>query len=256
MTDQIPQMQLVEAKAEPSVALMLQKVIDKGITKDNVTALESLVGLYDRMQAKNAEREFNSAFVKLQSEMPKIQADKMVTGSNGVVMYRYSSSEEIHDQARPYLIKNGFSIRSGQKMDGDRVTATATLMHVSGHSVSSDFTARSGKGAPGMNETKCDLSASTIAEREALCNLLDISRSSRQDDANMIGTPIGKALAEDLEKRVKAVGSDSETFLKFAGASKFEDISDEKWETLDSMLKRKEAAKAAREKLSPEGEWK
>ncbi len=31
-----------------------------GITKENVSALESLVGLYDRMQAKNAEREHYS----------------------------------------------------------------------------------------------------------------------------------------------------------------------------------------------------
>jgi hypothetical protein len=80
-------------------------------------------------------------------------------------------------------------------MDGDRVTAVSTLMHTSGHSVSSEFTARSGKGAPGMNETKCDLSASTIAEREALCNLLNIPRSSREDDGKMLGQSIGKALA-------------------------------------------------------------
>ncbi len=263
--EEIPQMQLVEKDAltsvrqkimeEPSVAMMLQKVIDRGITNENVAALESLVGLYDRMQAKNAEREFNQAFAKLQSEMPKIEADKVVTGGNGVVMYRYASPEEIHDQVRPHLIANGFSIRSSQRMEQERVTAISTLMHVSGHSESSEYTVRTGKGPSGMNETKCDQSASTIAEKEALCNLLNIARSSRQDDGKMIGNPIGKALAEDLEARVNAVAADLDAFLKYAGASSFDQISDERWEELDALLKRKESAKAAREKLSPE-EWK
>ncbi len=269
--EEIPQMQLVEAPkikrnagsrrvtlasgSEPSVAMMLQKVIEGGITADNVSALESLVGLYDRMQAKNAEREFNAAFAKLQNEMPKIEADKVVTGTNGVVMYRYASPEEIHDQAKPHLIANGFSIRSSQRMEQERVTAISTLMHVSGHSESSEYTVRTGKGPSGMNETKCDQSASTIAEKEALCNLLNIARSSRQDNANLIGSPIGKALADDLEARVTACGADREAFLKYAGAKDFSEISDERWPVLDELLKRKEAAKAAREKLSPE-EWK
>jgi hypothetical protein len=241
--------QLAVRTEEPSVALMLQKVIDGGITKENVSALESLVGLYDRMQAKNAEREFNAAFVNLQKEMPTVHADKMVIGTNGVVMYRYASAEEIHNQVQPYLIANGFSVTSSQKLDGDRITSIATLMHTSGHSKSSEFTSRIGKGAPGMNETKCDLATSTIAEREALCNLLNIPRSSREDDGKMIGTPIGKALAEDLEKRVTAVGADRFAFLKYAGAGNFDEISDERWPVLDELLKRKEAAKAAREKM-------
>ena len=73
----------------------------------------------------------------------------------------------------------------------------------------------------------------------------------------MIGQSIGKALADDLEARVKACGADREAFLKYAGAKDFAEISDERWPVLDELLKRKEAAKVAREKLSPESEqWK
>ncbi len=240
----------MEFQQERSVALMLQKVIEGGITADNVSALESLVGLYDRMQAKNAEREFNQAFAKLQDEMPKIEADKVVTGANGVVMYRYASPEEIHDRVKPHLVVNGFSIRSSQRMDQERVTAISTLMHVSGHSENSEYTVRTGKGPSGMNETKCDQSASTIAEKEALCNLLNIARSSRQDNANLIGQPIGKALAKDLKKRVTACGADREAFLKYAGASSFAEISDERWPVLDELLKRKEQAQAGKRKTA------
>ncbi len=289
--DQIPQMQLVEAKkprrknrrpllnsgevdkilieneelrtqkVEPSVALMLQGLLEsvqKGeTTPQTVEVLKGMMDLYERDQAKTAERAFNAAFVKLQQELPIVEADKSVMGKNGVLMYRYATAAEIHTQIQPCLIANGFAVRSTQRMDQDRVTAVSTLMHISGHSASSEFTARSGQGAPGMNETKCDQSASTVAEREALCNLLNIARSSRQDDAKMIGQPIGKALGQDLATRLIMVGADREAFLKYAGAKDFNEISDERWPVLDELLKRKEAAKVAREKLSPEGEqWK
>ncbi len=271
--EEIPQMQLVEKKTnhlrhkppppktngEPSVALMLQGFLESvqngKTTPEHVDVLKGMMDLYERDQANRARLDFNAAFVKLQAEMPKIEADKVVLGGNGVVMYRYASPEEIHDQVRPHLIANGFSIRSSQRMEQERVTAISTLMHVSGHSESSEYTVRTGKGPSGMNETKCDQSASTIAEKEALCNLLNIARSSRQDDGKMIGSPIGRALAEDLEARVILTGADKEAFLKYAGASSFDQISDERWPVLDELLKRKESAKAAREKLSPEVTW-
>ncbi len=291
--DQIPQMQLVEEKGsvgellsslsepekdqmrdiltkmsrreekesrqmipEPSVALMLQKVIDGGITADNVSALEALVGLYDRMKAKNAEREFAAALTDLQGETSSVQATKAVDEKpDGTVRYRFAPYTEIMRTVKPMLSRYGFSVTFDTEHNGDRLTSICTLMHRSGHSRQNRFSVRY-SGPPGTSPAQGDMSTKSYAKRGALCDCLNIV-VEHDDDARMIGQPIGKALAEDLEVRVKAVGSDVETFLKYAGASKFEDISDEKWETLDSMLKRKEAARAAREKLSPEGEqWK
>ncbi len=266
--DQIPQMQLVEARKhmralkgratespEPSVALMLQKVIDGGITADNVSALEALVGLYDRMQAKNAEREFAAALIDLQGETSSVQATKAVDEKpDGTVRYRFAPYQEIMRTVKPMLSRYGFSVTFDTEHNGDRLTSICTLMHRSGHSRQNRFSVRY-SGPPGTSPAQGDMSTKSYAKRGALCDCLNIV-VEHDDDARMIGQPIGTALAEDLEARVKAVGADREAFLKCAGASKFEDISDEKWKMLDAMLKRKEAAKSAREKLSPEGEWK
>ncbi len=289
MTDQIPQMQLVDAVRkpttksrvknkhgdtglvrieplpEPSVALMLQKVIDGGITADNVSALESLVGLYDRMQAKNAEREFNQAFAKLQSELSSVNATRQVPNKDGSVRYRFAPYEDIMETVKPVLIANGFAISFTTRfMDGGRIVSICTLRHVGGFSQSNEFAVRIGGGPPGSTETQADGAAKTYAKRGALCDALNIV-VEHDDDARMIGQPIGKALAEDLWRRVNECGADIEAFLKYAGVGSFADkgagafaeISDERWPVLDELLKRKEAAKAAREKLSPEGEqWK
>jgi ERF superfamily len=240
---------------EPSVAMMLQKVIDKGITKDNVAALESLVGLYDRMQAKDAERKFNEAFAKLQSELSSVNATRQVPNKDGTPRYRFAPYEDIMAEAKPVLIANGFAVSfTSRFMEGGRMVSICTLRHVGGFSQSNEFAVRIGGGPPGATETQADGAAKTYAKRGALCDALNIV-VEHDDDARMIGQAIGSALAGDLAARVEEVGADREAFLKFAGAKTFEEISDERWPVLDELLRRKETAKAAREKLSTE-EWK
>ncbi len=282
--EEIPQMKLEDAEAcscvavdehgfpieppktiqEPSVAMMLQKVIDGGITADNVSALESLVGLYDRMQAKNAEREFNQAFAKLQSELSSVNATRQVPNKDGSVRYRFAPYEDIMETVKPALIANGFAISFTTRfMEGGRIVSICTLRHVGGFSQSNEFAVRIGGGPPGATETQADGAAKTYAKRGALCDALNIV-VEHDDDARMIGQPIGSALAQDLEARVKACGADEHAFMRFAGvnvsdaypvaSANYGQISDERWPVLDELLNRKEAAKAAREKLSPKGE--
>ncbi len=274
MTDQIPQMQLVDAKkpkrkskveqwtvrmgdkgqSEPSVAMMLQKVIDGGITADNVSALESLVGLYDRMQAKNSEREFNQAFAKLQSELRSVNATRTVPNKDGSPRYRFAPFEDIMEEVQPVLVANGFSISFNSRFGDGRMVSICTLRHIGGFSQSNEFAVRIGGGPPGATDTQADGAAKTYAKRGALCDALNIV-VEHDDDARMIGQPIGTALAMDLKERVIACGADMEAFLKYAGARDFAEISDERWPVLDELLKRKESAKIAREKLSTELSW-
>ncbi len=269
MTDQIPQMQLVNARqkkvkpgkeipinAEPSVALMLQKVIEGGITKENVTALESLVGLYDRMQAKNAEKDFAVAFNRLMAEMPPIQATKPVPNNDGTVRYRFAPLEEIEAIVRPVALRNGFSYSFSEgPSEPGRITKVCTVQHSSGHKRVHPFTVRT-SAPPKANDSQADGSTHSYAKRGAFSDAFSII-VDHDDDARMIGQAIGKALADDLEARVILTGADKEAFLKYAGANSFAEISDERWPVLDELLKRKESAKVAREKLSPEGEqWK
>jgi hypothetical protein len=234
---------------EPSVAAMLGKIIDKGITAENVAALESLVGLYDRMQAKQAEKDFAQAFSQLQSEMPRVVATKPVPNKDGTVRYRFAPYEEILEQVQPYLSKHGFSVSFDSSVAEGRMTATCTLRHISGHSQSNQFSVRIGQGPPGATETQADGSAKTYAKRGALSDALNIV-VDHDDDARMIGKPIGKAIAWELKQRVEATKSDEFAFLRFAGVTvkdgllptveDYEQISDDRFDALDEILRRKE----------------
>ncbi len=226
---------------EPSVALMLQKVIEGGITKENVSVLESMVGLYERMKSKNAETEFAAALVALQGETIRVQATKAVDVKAGVPRYTFAPYEEIMAVVQPILTRHGFSITFDTKIDGDRLYSICTLTHKTGHSRSNQFAVRF-TTPPGSSSAQGDMSTKSYAKRGALCDALNIS-IDHDDDARMIGKPIGQALALDLEDRVRKVGADENAFLKYAGAKTYAEISDERYPALDELLKRKEAAK-------------
>jgi hypothetical protein len=232
-----------------TIAAMMQAVIDKGVSADNVAALEKLCDLYERMGAKNAEREFNAAFAKFQNEMPPVEATQSVPNKDGTVRYKFAPFPELMEKIKPVLIANGFSISFSARVDEKRIAAICTLRHISGHSQTNEFAVRIGQGPPGSSETQADGAAKTYAKRGALCDALNIV-VDHDDDARMIGKPIGKALAEDLRVRVKALGDriDEQKFLAFAGVAcsnpakpeDYEQIADDRYEALSSLLTRKE----------------
>lgn len=239
------------AVVQDPVALMLQGVIEKGVTAENVTALEQLVGLYERMQKRNAEQEFASAFVKLQSEMPAVQATRPVPNNDGTTRYSYAPYEDIMEQIQPMLTKHGFTVTFDTKfLEGGRIASVCTLMHTGGHSRSNEFAARVGHGPPKASEAQADGSAQTYSKRFALCNALNIVVRGMDDDARSEGGFITAEQAADLERRVKETKADRVKFLKHAGAETFTEIRESRLADLDETLKKREREA----KKQPDGE--
>lgn len=230
---------------EPSVALMLQKVIEGGITADNVAALEKMCDLYERMEAKRAEKDFAAAFNALMAEMPKIQATKPVPNNDGTTRYKFAPLDEIDRQLRPVALKHGFSYSFAEgEYDAGRVTKICTVQHSSGHKRSHSFTVRV-SAPPKSNDSQADASTHSYAKRGALCDSFGII-VDHDDDARMIGKPIGSALGDELEARVKGLRMNEGAFLRFAGAANYESIPDDRFDALDAMLTRKERGQAPR----------
>ncbi len=257
MKSEIPQMQLVKS-GEPSVALMLQGVLEAiqhgEITPQHVDVLGKMTDLYERHEKRQAEKDFAVAFNQLMAEMPEIQATKPVPNKDGTIRYRYAPLDEIEPKVRPVAIRNGFSYSFAEgPSEPGAISKILTIQHKGGHSRSNIFTVRRST-PPNANDSQADGNTHSYAKRGAFCDGFGIV-VEHDDDARMIGQPIGKALAEDLLARVKLTGSDMISFLKFAGVTLppkvelenydpiefFEQISDDRWPALDELLKRKEA---------------
>lgn len=226
------------------VAGTIKAIITSGISAENVTVVERLIALQEKQETRQAERDFNAAFVALQSEMTSVTAKKPVQGGKaGEVKYTkyvYAPYEDIMEQVKPLLIKHGFTIAFSQKYDGPRIIQICTLRHTAGHSATNEFAVRIGGGPPGATESQADGSASTYAKRFALCNCLNIV-IEMDDDRRNEGGLITASQAADLQKRVKETGSSVEKFLKFANADKFESIRSARYAELDSELRKRES---------------
>ncbi len=243
-------------KREPSVGMMLSGVLEAirsgDVTTQHVEVASKMMDLYERNEKRQSEKDFASALVELQGETMRVQATKAVDVKNGVPRYTFAPYEEIMAIVQPMLTRHGFSVTFDTKIDGDRLYSVCTLTHKSGHSRSNQFAVRF-SSPPGCSPAQGDMSTKNYAKRGAFCDSVNIS-IEHDDDARMIGQPIGKALAEDLEVRVKACGADREAFLKYAGANSFSEISDGRWSEVDALLKRKESAKADGKRKTAEAE--
>jgi hypothetical protein len=232
---------------EPSVGLMLQTMIERGITSENVEALTRLCDLKVRLDDRNSEQSFASAFSDLQAELPTVAATKAVPNKDGSIRYHFAPYEEIMATLKPLLAKHGFSVSFDSKFGEGRITVTCTLMHRGGHQRSNSFAVRIGGGPPGSTETQADGAAKTYGKRGALCDALNIV-VDHDDDARGLGQTITPEQANELRDRCAKANVDERAFLKYAQAAGFEHITAERLDDIETMLVRKEITAGIRNK--------
>ena len=232
---------IVSAAPVLDVGQMLQRVIDKGLTGESVGALEKLIGLYERMDDRRAEREFAAAYVQMQSQMSAIKPTRIVPNNDGTPRYRYAPFDEIMEEVGPRLRANGFSVKFDQNLGDCRITVKCTLLHTGGHYSITEFAVRTGSGPPKATETQADGAATTYAKRGALCAALNIV-IDQDNDAQQLGSTITNAEAHALADRVTALGShiDEKKFLAFAGAPDYASIRSACYPMLLQFLAKKE----------------
>lgn len=248
MSDQaelVPQQQQIVERAErkpPSVADMLSAVIERGVTQENIGALEKMVALYERMELRDAEKQFNAAFVALQAEIPVIVASSVIPNRG-----KYERFEDVMKVVNPLLQKHGFSVSFSMDFKENRVIETCKLSHIAGHSQSNSFAVRTGGKAD--SDTQADCKAATTAKRNALLNCLNIvirqdSLANEDDDASLEGDVISRDKVEFLTEELRETGADVKKFLAVAQVEKLEDIRVGAYPVLVRMLsaKRKPSA--------------
>lgn len=229
-----------EDQASSGALGMIERLITKGVTADNVAALKELRAMHIDEEDRDAKRQFNAAFVALQAELPAIHPIKEVKGNNGALMYCYAPYEEIMARIAPLLTKHGFAVAFTTKYTDNRAVAVCTLMHSAGHEKTNEYAVRAGGGQSWLTDAQRDGSAMTYAQRGALCDCFNIVVTGRDNDAREIGAVVTPDQAEDLRQRVGDTGSNEAAFLKFAGGATFDTIPANRYKELDTFLKRKE----------------
>lgn len=226
------------------IGAMLNSVVDKGITAENVSAMKELVGLYERMEDRGAKQQFTAAMTALQAELPKVIATRIIPNKDGTVRSTFADYGSIMEAIEPYLTKHGFSVSFTIRYDGPRLIAVCRLKHSAGHEDTNEFGVRIGNGPPGSSEAQADGAARSYARRGALCDALNIV-VDHDNDARMQGAKITPEQAAALKARAVGCGADEAKLLRFAGADSYEEIRCTAFAALDDLLRKKEQATQA-----------
>ena len=108
----------------------------------DVTKLQALLEMQGRMEAKDAEREFNRAFSEMEPKLPRIKKNGDVEYKNkntGLMekSFKFGKWEDVDSAIRPILREHGFSLSfdtQPRQGDGGGLICNGTLLHTGGHS--------------------------------------------------------------------------------------------------------------------------
>lgn len=229
--------------------LDMQPLFEKAINSPGgADALAKLQEIYFKSQDRNASLEFAQALAKFQDECPPVPRTTLVSfASSGgkAVKYKSADFEQIIETTRPHLRANGFSISFDTDVASGMVTATCTLRHVNGHSITAKATIPSASSNPGMSEQQKVGSANTFAKRTALTSVLGLSLTDPEEEGGD-PTTINAKQVEVIRNLLKETGTEIAAFMNWATGDpqgKVEDIRLTRYDWAVNELKRKKAAK-------------
>ena len=222
---------IVVRDESPSIVGLLQLTIEK-LGGDGapaiVDAMEKLVALHERVEAKRAASAFAQGMADFQARcpsIPKTSTAKIVTGSGSGYSYKYAELDQIASIVGPILSELGLSYSWDSDVTGDVLKCTCTLRHSSGHSVASVFACPTDTKASMSGAQKFG-AALTYARRQSLIQVLGLTTCDPDDDgATQAGvTKITSNQAANIEALISEVGADEEKFLQYMGVKDISDI--------------------------------
>ena len=244
-TELVRQEQAVAVRQEPLLPLdaILRAAQDPGM---DVAKVEAMVGLYERMQDRDAKQRFNAAMVACQAEMPRIAKDgRVINHKTNQLQSRYATYERIDEVVRPiYADKYGFAISVSIGMpENGKYPCTAIVRHRDGHS--EPFTLPLALDQSGAkNDTQGMGSTQSYARRYLVCGIFNIVTEG--DDNDGAGKPqlITAKQAAQLRTRLDACGADKNKFCQvFGGITTLEELPVSRLAEAEEMIAKKEASR-------------
>lgn len=126
---------------DDSLVLMFER-----LAKDpavDVEKLERLIAMQERIMRHNAKAAFDSAFAKMQPEIPIIDEHGRIE-VKGTIRSTYAPLEDIHEVIKPITATYGFAVRHRTEWPADRpgiIRIVGILSHEQGHSEETVFEA-------------------------------------------------------------------------------------------------------------------
>ena len=229
--------ELVPTEQSPIVGLL-----NAAIAKGDTEAIKTLAEIYERFEAKRAEREFVAALLAFKQECPAIEKTEP-----GVHNSKFAPLGKIAGIINPLLGKHGLTYSFNTELQDKRVVSICIVQHVGGHTTRTTFAAPIDP-APRMTETHATASAVSLAQRYALLLALGVVTRAMDDDgqAATAGETISPGQLAALDKLVAETQAAGPAFWKFCKVERLEDLPAKDFDRVQQALQ--ERKKRGREK--------
>lgn len=213
---------------------LLAAAVAQGATPD---ALERLMGLQERWERNQAEKDFAAAVAQFQANCPQVLKDRQ---SN---FGRYASLDDIMEDIKPHLAAAGLCVSFDVEM-ADSATLTVHAIISKGiHKQRTKFVCP----VPDMkvNATQRMGAALSYAKRYALCAALNIVVTDEDTDADSLkpAATITEEQAVHLQDIAEQVPGSLAALLQWAQVESVYNLPAEKYAKALDGLKKKLAAK-------------
>lgn len=179
----------------------------------DITKLEKMLAMQERILARNAEMEFNADLAALQTELPMI-SEKGEIWHKGTLISTYAKFEDINETIKPILSKYGFAISFRMSTNADFVKVTCNLVHRNGHKETTEILLPTDLGGA-KNKVQAVASSVSYGKRYTLEAMLNISTGGQDDDGE--GTEqtelVDMEEVTTLSNALEEVQGDQEQFL-------------------------------------------
>jgi hypothetical protein len=226
-----------------SLDSLLERLATSNLDADR---LDRILDVRERILAKQAETDFNSAMAAAQSEIGRVAAD----ATNPQTRSKYATYAALDRVLRPVYTKHGFALSfdEGEAPKEDWIRVLCHVSHRGGHTrtYKKDMPA-DGKGAKGgdvMTKTHAAGSAMSYGMRYLLKGIFNVAIGEDDDDGNAASAPVvtGKQ-ADTLAKLIKDSGADVNKFLRHYKIQAIGDLPADRYDGAVKALKKKMAEK-------------
>ncbi|PLU86294.1 single-stranded DNA-binding protein [Pseudomonas plecoglossicida] len=148
----------------------------------DIDKLERLMAMHERMQARDAEAEFNAAMAAMQSDIPSI-AERGAIVVNGQKRSDYATFEDINDVIKPIMQAHGFAITFKVENMPGGLSVTGILMHRAGHRESTTMLLPLDTSGS-KNAVQAVGSSTSYGKRYVMSALLNLTTRGEDDDGH------------------------------------------------------------------------
>lgn len=225
-------------RMEPNALLPTIVALAKDPAVD-VTKLQALLDMQERMEARAAERAFARALTRIAGQIPQIEKNGVIDLGQGKGKIPFAKWEDMDAAIRPILNAEGLTLSFNSKPkpgDGGGMTITGRLLHEDGHFDTTEISLALDSG-PGRNNLQAMGSTLSYGKRYCAEMLLNIVRKGQDDDGRAGGAKYASAAqVAEIDKLLTDTKADRPRFMQMFAIAELKNLTEQSYVAAKNML--------------------